>query len=160
MVLDADEFTREMTGDFPVGLAASAMRYRNGTFVPDPASDANEVGTAQYAAFPPLALMTHASAVDARHALTDRSTWGVYVTQQICEGLIFSQAHKLAALPSEKWVLLVEHVGHAAQRLSATLPGNHMFFLGENGARRTVQMLKLLRQTAADVAGQISRLMD
>ncbi|MFZ1428504.1 MAG: hypothetical protein WAS21_17225 [Geminicoccaceae bacterium] len=160
VVLDADEFTREMTGDFPVGLAASAMRYRNGTFVPDPASDANEVGTAQYAAFPPLALMTHASAVDARHALTDRSTWGVYVTQQICEGLVFSQAHKLAALPSEKWALLVEHVGHAAQRLSATLPGNHMFFLGENGARRTVQMLKLLRQTAVDVAGQISRLMD
>jgi len=40
-----------------------------------------------------------------------------------------------------------------------TLPGNHMFFLGENGARRTVQTLKLLRQTAADVAGEISRLM-
>jgi hypothetical protein len=55
--------------------------------------------------------------------------------------------------------LLVEHVRGAAQRLSATLPGNHMFFLGENGARRTVQTLKLLRQTAADVADELSRLM-
>jgi len=158
-VLDADSFTREMTGDFPVGLAASAMRYRNGAFVRDPAGDALEIGTAQYGAFPPLALMTHASAIDARHALTDRSTWGVYITQQLCETLIFSRPDKLAALPSEKWARLDEHVRHAAQRLSATLPGNHMFFLGEKGARSTVQTLKLLRQAATDVADEISRLM-
>ncbi|WP_139251324.1 hypothetical protein [Kaistia soli] len=158
-VLDAARFTGEMTGDFPVGLAASAMRYRNGDFVRDSAGDALEIGTAQYRAFPPLALMTHASAIDARHALTDRSTWGVYITQQLCETLIFSRPDKLAALPSAKWVKLDEHISHAAQRLSATLPGNHMFFLGEKGARKTVQALKLLRQTATDVAGEISRLM-
>lgn len=160
LVLDADEFTREMTGDFPVGLAASAMRYSDGAFVLEAAEDAREVGTARYRAFPPLALMTHASAIDARHALTDRSTWGVYITQQLCENLVFTQADKLTALPSETWTLLVEHVGQAARRLSATLPGNHMFFLGENGAMRTVQTLKLLRQTAADVAGEILHLMD
>lgn len=157
-VLDANGFTREMTGDFPVGLAASAMRYRNGAFVSDPAGDAREVGAARYRDFPPLALMTHASPVDARHALMDRSTWGVYITQQLCEALVFSRTNKLAALPSDKWALLVDHVSNAAQRLSATLPGNHMFFLGENGARKTVQTLKILRQTAADVASEISRL--
>jgi len=158
-VLDSGVFTREMTGDFPVGLAASAMRYRNGAFVADAAGDAREVGTAQYRAFPPLALMTHASAIDARHALTDRSTWGVYITQQLCETLVFTRASELTVLAPEKWRLLVEHVGGATQRLSATLPGNHMFFLGEDGARRTVQTLKLLRQGAADVAGEISALM-
>jgi hypothetical protein len=158
-VLDADAFAREMTGDFPVGLAASAMRYRNAAFVPDPAGDTLQVGTAQYAAFPPLALMTHASLVDARHALTDRSTWGAYIIQQLCETLVFSRPNKLAALPSEKWALLVEQVRDAAQRLSATLPGNHMFFLGEDGAKETVLTLKLLRQTAAEVRSEISRLM-
>jgi hypothetical protein len=86
-------------------------------------------------------------------------TTGVYITQQLCEALVFSRANELAALPSAKWALLVEHVRDAAQRLSATLPGNHMFFLGENGAKTTVQTLKLLRQTAADVNGEISRLM-
>ena len=159
-VLDAERFTREMTGDFPVGLAASAMRYTNGTFVSNPAEDAREVGTAQYGAFPPLALMTHASPVDARHALTDRSTWGVYITQRLCETLVFSRPKAVAALPAERWTLLVEHVRNAAQRLSATLPGNHMFFLGESGARKTVQALQQLRQSAADVANEISRLME
>lgn len=159
VVLDADEFTREMTGDFPVGLAASAMRCRHGAFVADPAEDAREVGAARYRSFPPLALMTHASPFDARHALTDRSTWGVYITQQLCEGLVFSQPDKLAALSSDDWASLIEHVGGAAPRLSATLPGNHMFFLGEDGARRTVQTLQLLRRAAADVAAEISQLM-
>jgi len=158
--LDADAFVREMTGDFPVGLAASAMRCTNGGFIHEPARDALEIGTTRYRAFPPLALMTHDSAIDARHALTDRSTWGVYITQQLCEGLVFTQAEKLAALPPGTWASLVEHVGNASHRLSATLPGNHMFFLGEDGARRTVQTLKHLRQTAADVAGEISLLVD
>ncbi len=158
-VLNAEEFAREMTGDFPVGLAASAMRYRDGSFVSDPSADARDVGAAQYKAFPPLALMTHASPLDARHALTDRSTWGAYITQQLCETLVFSRADSLAALPAEKWALLVEQVSQAAPRLSATLPGNHMFFVGEEGARRTVQTLKLLRQTTADIAAAISRLM-
>lgn len=159
VVLDADGFTRAMTGDFPVGLAASAMRYRDGAFVSDPAGDALEVGTAQYAAFPPLAVMTHSAPVDARHALTDRATWGVYITQQLCETLVFSRPEKLAALPPDAWALLLEHVRGAAGRLSATLPGNHMFFLGEDGARRTVETLQHLRQAAADVRDEISRLM-
>lgn len=159
-VLDADRFTREMTGDFPIGLAASAMRYRDGAFVSEAAEDAREIGTARYQAFPPLAVMTHASAIDARHALTDRATWGVYITLQLCENLVFTHADKLAALAPEAWAAVVEHVGHAVQRLSATLPGNHMFFLGEDGARRTVQTLKHLRQAAADVAGEIARRLD
>jgi hypothetical protein len=158
-VLAADRFTQEMTGDFPVGLAASAMRFTNGGFVADPAGDAREIGTAQYATFPPLALMTHASPVDARHALTDRSTWGAYITQQLCETLVFSRPDKLAALPADQWALLVERVRDAGERLSVTLPGNHMFFLGEDGARVTVQTLRHLRQTAADVRGEISHLM-
>jgi hypothetical protein len=136
------------------------MRYTNGTFVSNPAEDAREVGTAQYGAFPPLAVMTHASPIDARHALTDRSTWGVYITQRLCEALVFSRPKAVAALPPERWTLLIEHVTNATQRLSATLPGNHMFFVGESGARKTVQTLKQLRQSAADVANEISRLME
>lgn len=159
VALDVDRFTREFTGDFPIGLAASAMRYENGSFVSNAAEAEQEVGTAKYASFPPLALMTHAAAVDARHALTDHSTWGTYITQQLCETLVLSRPDKLAALPADKWAQLVEHVRAAAERLSATLPGNHMFFLGETGARQTVETLKLLRQTRQSVVAEISSLM-
>ncbi len=158
VVLDAETFTTEMTGDFPIGLAASAMRFQNGTFVSDAAADAREVGASQYDAFPPLALMTHASPIDARHALTDRATWGVFITQQLCETHVFPRASNLSALEPERWTLLVQHVRDAAGRLSVTLPGNHMFFVGEDGARRTVLALKQLRQTAAEIARETARL--
>ncbi|WP_408095173.1 alpha/beta fold hydrolase, partial [Rhodoplanes sp. SY1] len=106
VVLDAETFTTEMTGDFPIGLAASAMRFRDGTFVHDAADDAREVGASRYGSFPPLALMTHASPLDARHALTDRATWGVFITQQLCETHVFPQASHLSALAPERWAAL------------------------------------------------------
>jgi hypothetical protein len=134
------------------------MRYRDGTFVPDAAADAHEVGAARYGSFPPLALMTHASPLDARHALTDRANWGVFITQQLCETHVFPRASRLPALDPERWALLVRQVGDAAARLSVTLPGNHMFFVGEDGARRTVLALKQLRQTAAEIARETARL--
>lgn len=158
-VLDAERFAREMTGDFPIGLAASAMRFRDGAFVPDPAGDALEVGAAHYRTFPPLALMTHGAQSDARHALTDRSAWGVYITQQVCEDMVFSKPADLARRPPEKWAALVDLVGDAARRLSVTLPGNHMFFVGEAGARRTVMSLEHLRAASAHLREEISRLM-
>ncbi len=158
IVLDAQTFMTEMTGDFPIGLAASAMRFRNGVFVSDTAADAHDIGASQYGAFPPLALMTHASALDARHALTDRATWGVFITQQLCETRIFPHAHSLSALPADRWALLVQHVRDAAGRLSVTLLGNHMFFVGEDGARSTVLALKQLRQTAVEITRETARL--
>lgn len=158
VVLDAETFTGGMTGDFPIGLAASAMRFRNGAFVSDSAADARDVGASQYSAFPPLALMTHSSRLDARHALTDRATWGFFITQQLCETHIFSRANSLAALSPEKWVLLVEHVKDAAGQLSVILPGNHMFFVGEDGAKKSVVALKQLRQATADISREITRL--
>lgn len=158
VVLDADTFTTEMAGDFPVALAASAMRLRNGTFVADAAADARDVGASQYSSFPPLALMTHASPIDARHALTDHAAWGFFITQQLCETHIFARASALTAMPPAKWTRLVQHVSEAGGQMSVTLPGNHMFFIGEDGAKRTVAALKQLRQSAAVIAAELAQL--
>ncbi len=159
-VLDPNLFAGEMTGDFPIALAASGMRLRNGTFVPDAAGDALEIGAARYRSFPPLALMTHDSPTDARHALLDRSSWGLYITQQICETLVFSRAERLAALSPGNWSALREQVRNAALNLSVTLPGNHMFFLGEGGARRAAQTVTQLLRTTASLRDAIGRFLD
>lgn len=158
-VLDAATFVNEMTGDFPIGLAASAMRLENGIFVPDGAADAHEVGASRYGAFPPLAVMTHASAIDARRALTDRAAWGVFITQQLCETHVFSRADPLSGLSPDKWTRVVQHVQEAATQLSMTLPGNHMFFIGEEGAKQTVMALNKLRTTAAQVSRVIAQIL-
>lgn len=159
-VLDPDRFAGEMTGDFPIALAASGMRLRNGSFVPDAAGDALEIGAARYRSFPPLALMTHGSPTDARHALSDRSAWGLYITQQMCETLVFSRPGRLDALSPGNWSALCDHVRNAAQHLSVTLPGNHMFFLGESGARKAAQTVTQLLRITTGLRDAIARLLD
>ena len=72
-LIDDEAFRKEFTGDLPVNLAATALRYRNGAFVADPLADADDIGATRYGDFPPLALITHASPRDPRHALGDRA---------------------------------------------------------------------------------------
>ena len=86
VILDPVIFSTQFMGDYPVRLSASAMRYNNGTFIPDPLGDQHQTGAWRYSALPPLALMTHEAKLDARHALMDRATWGFYITQSSVRG--------------------------------------------------------------------------
>lgn len=150
--LIADEtFRKEFTGDLPVNLAATALRYRNGAFVSDPLADADDVGATRYGDFPPLALITHASSRDPRHALGDRSAWGFYIAQTLCARRLWPRAVELAALPREQWRRIVELVNGAPDELSVALPGSHLFFVGEAGARATVAALDTLRAKTASL---------
>jgi hypothetical protein len=52
------------------------MRFRDGHFIRAPFEDQDETAVFDFASYPPIAVLTHASALDARHALTDRAIWG------------------------------------------------------------------------------------
>ncbi len=156
--LIADEaFRKEFTGDLPVNLAATALRYRNGAFVADPLADADDVGATRYGDFPPLALITHASPRDPRHALGDRSAWGFYIAQTLCARRLWPRAAELAALPPEQWRRIVELANGAPDELSVALPGSHLFFVGEAGARETVAALDALRAKAASLDAALNQ---
>jgi hypothetical protein len=147
-LIDDETFRKRFTGDLPVNLAATALRYRDGAFDADPPADADDVGAVRYSSFPPLALITHASPLDFRHALTDRATWGFYITQTLCERRLWPRAAEFAALPPERWRRIVELVNGAPGALGATVSGNHLFFVGEPGARETVAAIDALRAQA------------
>lgn len=148
-------FAERFLGDFPIRLAASAMRYTGGSFRADPAGDAEQTGASNYAGFPPLALITHASPLDARHALTDRAAWGFYITQSLTEALLRTPGADMTALPPERWRQVLEVIHAAPRRLTAVLPGNHLFFLGAQGAQHTVAALAALRGEAAALAAEL-----
>lgn len=148
-------FAARFLGDFPIRLAGSAMRYQAGAFRHDPAGDAEQTGAANYAGFPPLALMTHDSALDARHALSDRAAWGFYITQSLTEALLRPPGADMTAVPPERWRRALELIHAAPARLTAVLPGNHMFFLGTQGAQETVASLAALRREAAALASEL-----
>jgi hypothetical protein len=153
-------FADEFLGDFPIRLSASAMRYENGAFRADPAGDAGQTGAARYENFPMLAFMTHTSALDSRHALTDRAAWGFYITQSLTEAQLFARRADMGTLAPDDWAQALKLIQAAPERLTVTLPGNHLFFVGEAGARRTAAALGSLRSEAETLLSEIANVME
>jgi hypothetical protein len=156
VILDPVIFSTQFMGDYPVRLSASAMRYNNGTFIPDPLGDQHQTGAWRYSALPPLALMTHEAKLDARHALMDRATWGFYITQSLSEARVFAQATSPSVLAPAKWTRINDLIHAAPARLTMIMPGNHMFFVGEKGARSTVAALEELRTRMAALIAELA----
>ena len=154
-IVPPDRFAAEFAGDFPIGLAASAMRYEDGAFVHAPQRDADETGAFAYGQYPPLAVLTHDSPVDPHHALVDRAVWGFYLTQQLAQAYLFQRVADIGELAPEQWQAIVRLIHGAPERLTLTMPGNHMFFVGEAGARQTVAALQELRARAASLGAEL-----
>ena len=155
-IVPPDLFAAAFAGDFPIGLAASAMRYEGGAFVHAPQRDADETGAFAYGQYPPIAVLTHDSPVDPRHALADRAVWGFYITQRLAQADLFPRVADLTALTPERWQEVMGLVRGAPERLTLTMPGNHMFFVGEAGAAKTVAALQELRARAASLAAELN----
>jgi hypothetical protein len=153
-------FADEFLGDFPIRLAASAMRYESGAFRADQAGDAEQTGAARYGNFPMLALMTHTSALDSRHALTDRAAWGFYITQSLTETQLFARRSDMGTLSPDGWARALKLAHAAPERLTVTLPGNHLFFVGEDGARRAAAALASLRSEARTLLRELADAVD
>jgi hypothetical protein len=153
--IDPAIFPAQFMGDYPIRLAAAALKFENGAFVPDPLGDQDGTGAWQYASFPPLALLTHEAAADARHALMDRSTWGFYISQNLSETRVFARVKDFRKLAPDRWKQINDLIHGAPARLTIVMPGNHMFFVGEAGARATVAALKDLRSRAATLGAAL-----
>jgi hypothetical protein len=157
-ILADDVFRMEFTGDFPINLVATALRYRDGIFVADLPADLADSGALDFTGFPPLAVMTHDSPLDPRHSLMDRAAWALYISQSLCERHLWPRASGFLSLPADAWQRIVELVRTAPEQLTVSLPGNHLFFLGEPGARATVAALSLLRGRARDLSSKLRQL--
>ncbi len=159
-LIPQETFFREFIGDFPINLAGTALRYWNGQFVRNEQEDFEDTGAWNYAGFPLVALMMHNSPLDHRHALIDRGVWSLYITQVIYQNYLLDQSANFTALSTEKWQQLVDLVRMAPEQLSTTVKGNHMFFVGELGARATVDALNYLKQSVKDLTETIREILD
>jgi hypothetical protein len=155
VVIAPERFVADFSGDFPIRLAASAMRYEDGKFVPDPEADAEDTGASRYAGFPPLAVMTHGSPLDPHHALVDRAAWGFCIAETLAARHLFGRVKDFSALEPAEWQRLLSVVHGAPERLTAVLPGNHLFFVGEEGASATAAALKDLLSRAQAISAEL-----
>ena len=159
VLIPDQRFLTEYIGDYPVNLAATALRYRAGRFVLDPQADEADTGVWDYPGFPALAVLTHNSSIDARHALTDRANWSLHLTQSLAARQLWRAADDLTKLSRAEFARLLDRVGSAPDLLSMRVQGSHLFFVGEAGAKATVDALETLRERASALDASLAQLL-
>lgn len=152
-IIDPVIYKRDYFGATPIGLAASRVRYDadKNDFVKD--NDWNFINDAQahdYKNLPTLAAIYPTSALDFRHAMTDKATWSFLMIQRITSILtqdgtasayqqsVDSSATTLS-LAGFRFQELQRVVLNIPELMTAEILGNHFFFIGESGAKETVE---------------------
>jgi hypothetical protein len=141
----------------PIQLRGEAQRLAaDGTSVSDLAAALADLGTLEFGAFPITAAILPTHPIDARHALTDAATWAFFNAQKIVQTWLVGTGIDPLMLPEPAWQALRRLMLDLPKRLSREIAGGHFFFLGEMGARATVEHMADLAAAVAAVRGELS----
>jgi hypothetical protein len=146
-------------------LAAQAERHGRAIIAPADYRDHYRIGTpiglmpgrepdaaCDLAAFPLAAPLSPRDPSDYRHALGDAAIWGL-VNTLVMRRRWIEPALARGPLTAPAWEALLALTAALPQRLNRHVPGGHLFFIGERGARASVQAITaLLAETRAVTA--------
>jgi hypothetical protein len=176
-IIDPTIFKRDYIGATPIGITASGFRYDAATkeFVKeDNEWQFMDDGQAHdYANLPAMAAIYPTSALDFRHAITDKATWSFLMIQRAMAKMTqdgTATAYQqigddgAAALSQARFRFqeMQRVVMNIPELMTAEILGNHFFFVGESGARQTVEtvvgFLENLVTVQQDIAYELSSL--
>lgn len=135
VIIPVNIYSQQVLGAFPVNLLGTELRYHNGEFVVSTLEAANDARSFEYARFPLIAVITNDSALDARHALTDQSAWGMYTVQKVYQDHLIASGVDPVTLGWRKWQCVRKIVIALPTKLTKFEQGTHLFFVGLKGAR-------------------------
>ncbi|CAG7941049.1 unnamed protein product [Penicillium salamii] len=152
----ADTYKRDYLGATPIGLTASGLHYDSDTsdFVEDDQLQFLKDGQAHdFQNLPWMAAIYPTSHLDFRHALTDKATWGYLMVQRATSKLISdgisNVCHNGGHLELE-FSELQKAILRIPDLMTMDIHGTHFFFVGAEGARKTVEsVVKLLDNLAS-----------
>jgi hypothetical protein len=157
-------YQKEYTGATPIGIMGAGYCWDGNKkeFVEEKDKwQFMEDGKAyDYQNLPPMAAIYPISGLAFRHGITDRATWSFLITQRFM-GKFFQNGTATAYLPTmesdlgnrfatarHRFRKLHDDVMNTPKELMAEIDGNHFFFVGEIGAKKTVEaVLELLERS-------------
>lgn len=138
-IIPRDIYRREYVGATPVNLIGLGLKYDGSGFVRDEIPHEEDSQVLNIANLPFITALYPTSILDASHAMTDRAGWGFLMTYSL-ESFIGKQGLRNAK-ESSSWEALLDLVQSAPKDLCLPVPGNHFFFIGEQSARNTAEMV-------------------
>lgn len=125
-------YTTQYLANVPVALLNTQYRYHDGTFIEDLDASIKDSGAFQYENYS-LTAIVHSN-FDTQHALTDKSTWSMLNAQMIYRKYFYRQK-----INSEQWLKVSDFLRQLPSKLTRQVHGNHFFFVGQKGAKSTVE---------------------
>lgn len=116
---------------------------------------ADEAGAFAYADYPAMATIVPEGSTDRLHALTDGALWGALN--------VLRMAHRIGRdrnVDARRWESLRTLFAGVPPRLSRCVPGTHLFFLGEAGAKATARHIVDLLREASAIDTELRTLLD
>ncbi|KAJ5354655.1 hypothetical protein N7541_005699 [Penicillium brevicompactum] len=154
-IIDPAIYKKDYIGATPIGLTTSGFRYDvdTGNFVQEVDEwQIMEDGKAHdFSNLPPMAAIYPTSPLDLRHAFTDKATWSFLMIQRTMNRLAqderiddYCQQGEDAPVPTHasgrtRFKQTQKFVTEIPELMTAAIDGNHFFFVGEKGARETVE---------------------
>jgi hypothetical protein len=139
-IISPADYARHYRANTPVGLWGPELAAIFAGIEPGDISAAlAEASSASYEDFPLCAAIVPIDASDGLHVLGDQSIWGFATIQGLLRGRLSER--RFAALPAARWHDLQRLCATLPQRLTRSVRGGHLFFLGEAGAAATAASL-------------------
>ncbi|WP_110648850.1 hypothetical protein [Salinicola peritrichatus] len=85
--------------------------------------------------FPALASILDNSMIDFNQVSADHANWKFLKTNTILHGFLSKDGADIHRLNDTQWYRVIDLTCSMPQRLCAQTSGNHLFFVGERGAR-------------------------
>ncbi len=154
--IDPEAYRRHYRCDNPIGFRSEPRPDRGPARLQ--LADLLERGRPfDFADYPLCASIIPQAPWDARHAMTDRATWGFFNAQMLYCRLAQRLGPRLSDLDLAVWAEALEHLDALPEALTRKVEGGHFFFVGESGARATsahiVELLSAVRGSKAGTLG-------
>ncbi|MGH1492705.1 MAG: hypothetical protein ACRBK7_25480 [Acidimicrobiales bacterium] len=157
VIAEADYATNYL-GNMPVNLFPGLDAQRlDGQLVVGHEGPLAESRGAVWSDYPVVAVLQPTWPTDARHVLTDRHNWGLVQTNMFATTRLDETT--ASALSDAEWRQCAALVGSAPEKLTRVIEGGHMFFLGVDGARQTVELVRELLIEARTIVAELDRLL-
>ena len=154
-VIGQDVYERQYLGDMPLNLFPGLdVQRQNGRVVQDYDGPLAESRANVWAEYPLVASLQPTWVTDARHAVTDRHNWGLVVTNTLQASLV----DVIGGLSEVAWQTLATLISSAPERLNRVIEGGHMFFVGDEGAKETIDIVAAMRNEAALIRRELAAL--
>lgn len=151
-IISDELYLRDYFGHTPIGLTGWGFKYNGpGPLVEDKWGAVEDSHADNFAALPLIATIYGTSPMDLRHVLADKATWGLMLTYKLLEDVSRSHSATIKGDPT-RWKKIMDIVHSAPDKMSASVEGNHFFFVGKQGARETADaIMNLIEKSKAFV---------